>query len=269
VKFIHTPNYSLQLRAYGTVFLAMMFVILATAATPAFAETRDDPSEQQEIKNPDPLERWNRKIYKFNTKVDRAILKPVAKKYVKHVPVKVRRGIRNFVANLREPTTIINDVLQGKLIQALNDSFRFVLNSTFGLLGIFDVASHLDLPRHKEDFGQTLGKWGLPSGPYLMLPLLGPSTVRDAAGLVPVYMYTDISSGFSDDALLWTVFGARMVDLRSELLSVDRLLESQVDPYVFLRESYTQRRNHEVRDGEPLDNEDEDEFLNEILEQTD
>ena len=217
--------------------------------------------------NKDPIEKFNRKIYKFNNVVDRKVLKPIAKRYVKHVPEKVRRGIRNFVANLREPTTIVNDLLQGKPDQAAQDTLRFVINSTFGLVGIFDVASHLQMPRNREDFGQTFGKWGIPSGPYLVLPFLGPSNLRDVTGLVPQYLYTDLSSSIDSNGVVLGTRIAGIVDTRARLLPLDDVLESQLDPYVFIRESYSQTRIRDINDGEVED--EEDEFLNEILEQGD
>lgn len=253
----------------STLLLAWLMTALLSLGSPVYSagsESAESMDQAVKVKNPDPMERWNRKVYKFNSKVDRAILKPLAVRYVKHVPEKVRRGVRNFVANLREPTTVINDLLQGKFKQAGKDTARFLVNTTAGLLGIFDVAKHMKLPRNREDFGQTLGKWGVPAGPYMMLPLMGPSTLRDSVGLIPQYMYTDLTAGIEDDTLLWSIFAARTIDLRSELLSVDRMLESQVDPYVFLRESFLQRRANEIRDGEPDEDEDVDALLDEILE---
>lgn len=227
------------------------------------APADDGTSIAAEADNGDPFEKFNRSMYRFNDRVDRAVLRPLAVRYVKYVPPTVRKGVGNFVNNLREPTTIVNDLLQGKFKQAGKDTLRFVVNTTFGLLGVLDLATHFDLERNREDFGQTFGKWGVPSGPYLVLPFLGPSSVRDAAGLVPQYMYTDLTSGIEDDGLLWTIFAARTVDTRAGLLKADRLLEEQLDPYVFLRESYRQRRLSEIHDGRPPVQ--EDEFLDEIL----
>ncbi len=242
-------------------------LILFLAAVPfdsgAVSYAADTPLVLEKAKNPDPWEKVNRKIYRFNEKVDHAVLRPVARGYVKHVPQKVRRGVKNFGANLREPTTIINDLLQGKVGQAGRDTLRFLINSTVGLLGIFDVASRLDLERHREDYGQTLAKWGVPAGPYLVLPFLGPSNLRDATGLIPQYAYTDLTAGIDDDAILWSLYAVRAVDTRSDLLKADKILENQLDPYVFLRESYTQQRIVQINDG--VVEESEDEFLDEIL----
>ena len=162
----------------------------------------------------------------------------------------------------------MNDLLQGKPDQAAQDTLRFVINSTFGLAGIFDVASHLQLPRNREDFGQTFGKWGVPSGPYLVLPFLGPSNLRDLSGLVPQYAYTDLSSSINSGGLVLGTRIAGIVDTRARLLPLDDVLESQLDPYVFIRESYKQTRIRDINDGQ-VEEEEEDEFLNEILEQGD
>ena len=246
--------------------LAMGLVVATLAPGVGLGDARaaDGAPVGEEARNPDPWEKMNRKVHAFNVHVDRAIVKPVAVRYARHVPPRVRRGVRNFFNNLREPSTIVNDLLQGKFARAGCDSLRFLINSTAGVLGVFDVAAHLDMPRHREDFGQTLARWGAPPGPYLVLPLLGPSTVRDTAGLVPHHLYTDVTATVEDDALLWTLFAARGVDSRAALLAADELLETQLDPYAFLRESYLQQRIHAIGDGEH--GEREDEFLNEILE---
>ena len=251
------------------LFLLSLYCLQLNTAIAQDIATNDETlvisTEKQ--KNADPLEKFNRKVYRFNNALDRKVLKPIAKRYVKYVPKKVRRGVRNFIANLREPTTIVNGILQGKPNQAAQDTLRFTINSTFGLLGIFDVAAHLKMPRNKEDFGQTLGKWGVPSGPYMVLPLFGPSNARDLTGLIPQYLYTDLNSSIDNGGLRFGVFAAGAVDTRANLLSLDDVLQSQLDPYVFIRESYTQRRIRDINDGKLED--DDDEFLNEILEQGD
>lgn len=247
--------------------MAILLVLLAgsvTLAAPSEALAAADTATLEEgFRDPDPFEGFNRSIYRFNERVDRAVLKPLAIRYVKYVPPTVRRGVGNFVSNLREPTTIVNDLLQGKVKQAGKDTLRFVINTTFGLLGVLDIATQLDLGRNREDFGQTLGRWGIPSGPYLVLPFLGPSNIRDAAGLVPQYLYTDLTAGIEDDGLLWTIFAARAVDTRADLLKIDKVLAEQLDPYVFVRETYHQRRLSEIHDGQPPLQ--EDEFLEELL----
>ena len=255
-----------RIRLNALISVMTVFLLLGapvTDFTPVFA---DENSVLVVEDRKDPWEGFNRSIHRFNMKVDEKVLRPVAQRYVKHVPPKVRKGVRNFFNNLREPTTIVNDLLQGKPAQAGSDSLRFLINSTFGVLGVFDVATHLNLPRNREDFGQTLGRWGVPSGPYLVLPFLGPSNLRDATGLIPQYAYTDMTAGIEDEAVMWSLTATRVIDTRAGLLSADKVLEEQLDPYVFLRETYAQRRLNDIYDGNPP--EAEDELLDEILEET-
>ena len=176
--------------------------------------------------------------------------------------------VNNFFSNLWEPMTIVNDLLQGKLFYAARDTTRFLVNSTVGILGIFDVASHMDLPRRKEDFGQTLAVWGIPSGPYLVLPFLGPSNIRDTTGLVPQFLYADALL-YLDSPEAWYAAGARLVDTRSLLLGADDILDLQPDQYLFLREAYRQQRLNQIHDGTPpgADPEEmEDALIDQLLE---
>lgn len=196
----------------------------------------------------DPFERVNRVTYKFNDALDRAIAKPVARGYVRVTPRFVQRGVSNFFDNLTYPETLINDLLQGKLKATANDAGRLLLNTTLGLGGIFDVASRAGLDKNDEDFGQTLGKWGMHSGPYLVLPLLGPSTVRDAAGRV-VDHWTDVRTYDDHTTLDWTLRVIGFIDLRARLLEIEKPLESAYDPYTLLRSVYLQRREYQVHDG--------------------
>lgn len=209
-----------------------------------------DEDDEEEFSDRDPLEGFNRAIYSFNNQADRFILKPVATQYAK-LPAYLRNRVYSFFSNLNEPTTVANDLLQGKWLQAVEDSTRFVVNSTAGILGLFDVASFVDLPRNDEDFGQTLGRWGVGEGPYLMLPLLGPSTLRDGIGLVPEFVYTDPVSQVDDSATRWVARGVQVTDTRAGLLRTDKLLKMQLDPYIFIRESYRQKREQTVWDGNP------------------
>jgi phospholipid-binding lipoprotein MlaA len=199
----------------------------------------------------DPLERMNRATYRFNDAIDRAVLKPVAKGYRKGVPRVIRTGISNVLGHLVFPATIVNDLLQLKLKAAAADIGRFVLNSTLGLGGLLDPATDAGIPRNDEDFGQTLGRWGVPPGPYLVLPLLGPSTLRDTAALPvdwagdPVYEHTPVRER---NGLTVT----RTVGRRADLLAASRTLEeAALDRYVFLRESSLQRRRSLIYDGRP------------------
>ena len=201
----------------------------------------------------DPLERMNRATHKFNDAVDRGVLKPVAKGYLKYVPEPVRNGIDNVLENLAFPTTIVNDLLQLKLKDSLVDLGRFAVNTTLGIGGIFDPASSIGMPRNDEDFGQTLGRWGVPSGPYLVLPLLGPSTMRDAPSIV-ADGYTDIrTQAHLNDTEQWSLGVLSIVHRRSELLPFDPSFDSAYDRYAFIRNAWLQRREYQVKDGEVSD----------------
>ena len=212
----------------------------------------------------DPFERTNRAVLNFNFKVDRFVLKPTAKVYAR-LPGPVRNGVGNFFSNLWQPSTIINDLLQGKFAHAGRDTGRFVVNTTLGLFGVMDVATHLDLPKRREDFGQTLAVWGVPAGPYLMLPLLGPSNLRDSVGTIPQYAGSDPVATL-DSPERWYAGGLRLVDGRARAFGADEVLELQSDQYLFLREGYRQRRNHLIYDGNPPAGPGDDDFVDELLE---
>jgi len=196
----------------------------------------------------DPLERFNRSAFKFNDALDRAIAKPVAKGYKKITPQFIRTGVSNFISNLGGITTIVNDTLQGKMGQAGRDSSRFLLNTTVGLAGLFDPASKAGLEHNDEDFGQTLGKWGVKSGPYLMLPILGPSTVRDTFSRIPD-QFTYPMNYLEDDSTRFLVRVVDFVDLRAGLLDLDAQIERSYDRYAFVRNAWLQRREFQVTDG--------------------
>jgi len=197
----------------------------------------------------DPVQSFNRAMFAFNDAVDRALIRPLAVGYRAVLPQRMRNGVNNFFNNLRAPTTLLNDLLQGKPKRAQQTINRFVVNSTLGLLGFVDIASRLGFPAHQEDYGQTLAVWGIPSGPYLVLPLLGPSTARDALGKVPEFYIADPLWDPDDTAVTVTRFGLRAVDIRSRLLDLDRIVQMQVDPYLFFRETYLQNRQRAIMDG--------------------
>lgn len=222
---------------------------------PLAVKAEEPPSEPP---SSDPLQGLNRGVYRFNDTADRALVKPAARAYRAVLPSFVRRGVGNFAGNLGTTTTLANNLLQGKWQQALDDATRLILNTTFGLGGLLDPASAAGLPRHDEDFGQTLGHWGVPSGPYLVLPLLGPSTLRDAIGLYPDIL-TDgrrlaarhaFEKGDDDrDLFLPVVGGLTLVHQRERLLDLESTLEGAFDPYAFLRDAYLDRRRFQVADG--------------------
>ncbi|MGE0029982.1 MAG: VacJ family lipoprotein [Steroidobacteraceae bacterium] len=201
----------------------------------------------------DPLERMNRGTYRFNAAIDRAVLRPVATGYRNGVPRVVRTGIGNVLSNLAFPTTIINDLLQFKLKDAAIDLGRFAINSTLGIGGLLDPASHFGIPRNNEDFGQTLGRWGVPAGPYVVLPLFGPSTLRDAPSML-ADAQTDLRVQLDLETDEKVALGVLTVmDRRAELLSIDQSIEAAYDPYAFVRNAWLQRREYQVRDGEVPD----------------
>jgi phospholipid-binding lipoprotein MlaA len=221
-------------------------ILVAVAVALQFAGCATLPSG-----TPDPrdrFERANRSIYKFNSALDHAVVRPVARAYVKVTPRPVRRSVSNFLSNFEYPVTIVNDFLQGKGRDGFSDIARFGVNTVIGIGGLFDPASHWGLDKHDEDFGQTLGKWGVPSGPYLMLPLLGPSTVRDApAKLVDRVATPD--TYINDLTLTLGLGAAKIVDTRAGLLNADQMIDSAYDPYAFVRNTWLQRREFKVRDG--------------------
>jgi len=216
----------------------------------------------------DPLERMNRGTYRFNSAIDRVVLKPVATGYRNGVPRVVRTGIGNVLSNLAFPTTIINDLLQLKLKDAAIDLSRFAINSTLGLGGLLDPASHFGIPRNNEDFGQTLGRWGVPAGPYVVLPLFGPSTLRDAPSML-ADAQTDLRVQLDLETDEKVALGVLTVmDRRAELLSLDPSIEAAYDSYAFVRNAWLQRREYQVRDGEMPDDPPPDEFEDpELLEE--
>lgn len=219
------------------VALAAAALLSGCAHTPA-----DDP--------PDPLEPVNRAVYAFNEKADQYVLRPVAKGYDKVMPSFARTGIRNFFDNLFYPTVIINDLLQLKGQRLAQDFCRFVLNSTFGLGGFLDVATPGGLPLNDEDFGQTLGHWGVGEGWYLMLPLWGPSNNRDLIGQAADSVTSPLFY-LEPDELVYALGVAEKVDERAHLLKADRFLAQQLDRYVFVRTIYLQSRQAKVYDGHP------------------
>lgn len=223
-------------RRTGTTLALAACALLAGCATPS---------------NPqDPLEKFNRASFAFNDTVDRTVLKPVATAYRDVVPGFAQTGVSNFFGNLSDAWSTVNNFLQGKGEDGLNDFTRFALNSTFGIAGLLDIASEAGLQKHNEDFGQTLGVWGVPPGPFLVLPLLGPSTVRDAAAL-PADFAGDIWAYKTPVNWRNTGSGVLVVHKRATLLDASNLFEeAALDRYDFIRDGYMQRRESQVRDGE-------------------
>ncbi len=199
----------------------------------------------------DPLEPLNRKVAGFNDVVDKAVVKPVAKAYIYAVPSLARQGVTNFFSNLGEVWNTANNAFQLKGRAAAESWMRFSINSVFGIAGIFDLATDMGLERQREDFGQTLGWWGVPSGPYLVLPLLGPSTVRDISAW-SVNAYGNPLKVFPDAGVRDRLTGLNLIDTRANLLrATEALEEAALDKYTFTRDFYLQVRDNEVYDGNP------------------
>jgi phospholipid-binding lipoprotein MlaA len=196
----------------------------------------------------DRFERTNRAIHGFNDALDRGIAKPVAKAYVKITPAPVQTGFSNFFRNLASPTVIANSLLQFKVKEFAAETARLVVNTTIGIGGLFDPASQLGLPAGNEDFGQTLGRWGVPAGPYVVLPILGPSSVRDTVGFA-ADQFSDPKTYVKDDYTRWGLTGMSVVETRAELLVTENLINQANDPYTFIRNAYLQRREFLVKDG--------------------
>jgi phospholipid-binding lipoprotein MlaA len=190
-------------------------------------------------------------MFKFNRSVDDAIMKPVSKGYKAITPEPLDRGITNFFNNIADVTSAVNNLLQFKLSRAGSDVGRLAVNTTVGLLGFFDVATNMGLPSYKEDFGQTLGYWGGEPSPYLVLPLLGPSTLRDTIGLAGDALTSPLFS-LEKNRVYWGLVALNVVDTRADLLTAGKILEeAAVDPYIFLRDAYLQRRRDQIFDGNP------------------
>jgi phospholipid-binding lipoprotein MlaA len=199
----------------------------------------------------DPWESMNRSVYQFNEVVDTVAIKPAAQLYVKALPSFVRTGVSNFLGNLGDVWSMANSALQLKGQATVETLMRIHVNTFLGLGGLLDVATEMRLEKRKEDFGQTLGYWGVKPGPYVVLPLLGPSTLRDSLAL-PLDMQGDASQRFSDEATRNALTATRILDLRSGLLqTVDVVKAASLDPYTFVRDGYLQKRRNDIYDGNP------------------
>lgn len=198
----------------------------------------------------DPFEKFNRAMFQFNDAVDQAAVKPAAKAYDK-LPDFIQTGVGNFFGNLEDGWTAINNLLQGKMADGLSDVMRFTFNTTFGIGGLLDIGSEAGLQKHREDFGQTLGKWGIRSGPYVVLPIFGPSTLRDVAAL-PVDFEADLWNRVNPVHTRNAGYVLRTVDQRAAVLDASNLIEeAALDRYEFVRDAYLQRRQNKVHDGDP------------------
>jgi len=222
------------------------FLLVLLFSIPVFSEEISDPFED-----------LNRDIFIFNEKLDEKLLKPAAIAYRKVTPQFARSGVTNFFNNLEEIDTTINQVLQGEIKYAFNDAGRFVINTTIGLFGLIDVASKMGLERHEEDFGQTLGVWGFNSGPYIMIPFLGPSNPRDLLSR-PISSFLSGTFAMEDDDVKVTLVGIDALETRERLLDAETLIIG--DKYIFVKDAYVQSREYEINNGSTED----DEFLDDM-----
>lgn len=242
-SFAHAACTVGRLRRLGATIVLLVAGLAAGCATIP-PDSGQDPR--------DPMESLNRQVFAFNEGFDDVVMKPLAEAWVLVLPEEVRTCFSNAFANLREPSNALNNLLQGKPAEALSDTCRFAVNTTVGLLGCFDVATRMGLERHQEDFGQTLGVWGAEPGPFLMVPVLGPSNVRDAIGIYGVEPFLDVNFWIENVRVRNSIFFTRIVSFRSELLDAERLIsEAALDKYRFVRDAYLQRRRNLVYDGNP------------------
>jgi phospholipid-binding lipoprotein MlaA len=226
------------------LFLAAAGALLAGCAE---APSRDDPFEP-----------WNRSMYEVHQVIDGNLIKPVAEAYVKNTPEPIRTGVSNFFGNIDDLFTGINNVLEGRGNQAGDDFGRVLLNSTFGMLGVLDLASMMGINKDKRDFGITFGKWGAPPGPYFFVPLWGPTTLRDGTGTVVRFFLSPIGY-INEVAVRNTIYGVNYLDGRAQALSAESVLETAaIDRYRFLRNAYLKNRRYQVYEGKPPPEEDED-----------
>ncbi|WP_431099338.1 MlaA family lipoprotein [Polaromonas aquatica] len=232
---MQSANPSFLSRAIGGL-LGLAMLLMAGCAT---------------VHNPDPLESLNRKTFALNERVDSAVMAPVARAYVRVVPAPVRTGVGNMFSNTKDLWSAVNLGLQGRPVDGASDVLRFGTNTVFGVLGIFDVATRLGLEKHGEDFGQTLGVWGIEPGAYLVLPLLGPSSLRETASF-PLDAMGTVSLSGSDVALGNTLTALKLADGRARLLpATDMVDQVALDKYLFVRDAYLQRRKHLVDNQKP------------------
>lgn len=222
-----------------------IILIISLALLSACSSLPNGPTEG------DPLESYNRAMFSFNDGLDEYILKPVAKGYDAALPSPVKTGVSNFFSNIGDLFVIINDLLQFKFVQAIEDTGRFIFNSTLGLYGLIDVATPMGLPKHNEDFGQTLATWGIGQGPYVVLPFFGPRTLRGVGGFAVETTYDPIYNIKDENARYGTI-ALNAIDTRYKLLSASTIAEkAALDKYSFIRDAYLQHRNNLVHDGNP------------------
>lgn len=244
-----------------TAVMVALFVATALAVHPAVNAQPTGASSDQLLPTApsaallasDPFESLNRRIFDFNERVDSAVIRPLAEAYLETIPAPIREGLSNFLTNLDDAVSTINHALQGKPVKAASSLARVFLNTTIGIAGLRDPATEMGFAHETEDLGQTLAVWGLPSGPYLVLPLLGPSTLRDAGARIAFFPYTPIRQ-INPGSLRYSLIASGVLSARAEFLLASRAANLVVlDKYLFARDSFLQRRRNQIYDGEPPD----------------
>jgi phospholipid-binding lipoprotein MlaA len=244
-----------------TIRLSALSVVLLTLLGCSAAPAKKDPR--------DPWERMNRSTYKFNDAVDKAVLRPVAHGYQNVTPQFMRTGVSNFMDNLGYPLVIVNDLLQARFKPFARDTGRLLINTTLGIGGLLDPATPAGLDKNENDFGLTFGHWGIPKGPYFVIPFLGPSDVRDGLGRIPA-AYLSPQNYVDNNWVKYSVWAVSLLDARYRLLSADPLIDSAYDPYLFVKNAYLQRRDYLLNKGSgaPSKNEsDADKLLDEATQE--
>lgn len=243
---------------------ARLLLLIAVAALSGCVSQEQMADENSGFVEYDPLEPLNRRIHAFNRAADRAVMRPIARGYRRVIPSPVRSSVTNFFSNLRTPASSLNNFLQGKPKRGFSELGRFLFNSTLGLAGLFDVAGKAGLERYDENFAETLSVWGVPDGPYVVLPLWGPNMMSDVVAL-PVDYYTDVLTYYDNSSVRTKLWALRLIDLRYRVLAADALLDEAQDSYVTLREAYRQNRRFRVYDGNPPTEEEEENFYEDEL----
>lgn len=247
----------------GTHGLALLLLIAGQLAACATSEENSDAATSAAY---DPWEPMNRKLYSINVAIDKVSLRPLAKGYRAITPGFARRGVSNFFDNLTAPRSALNNFLQGKPARGFSELGRFVFNSTLGVGGLFDIAGMGGMSRYDENFSQTFAVWGLPEGPFVMLPILGPHTVLDAVS-IPFDFYSDLQSHYDNSSVRSKLYGLRLIDARQRLLPADKLIDESNDPYIVFREAYLQNREYVIYDGDPPNEDDYYEFTDDEFEE--
>ncbi len=232
------------MKAFPILILCIFSLLMTGCASTLKNQTYEDQALN------DPWENINRKVFTFNVVTDSLLIKPVAKTYKNVVPSFGQTAVRNFFSNLGEPVSIVNNLFQLKFDDSLTSLGRFVFNSTFGIAGLIDISSEMGIQKQPEDFGQTLAYWGVKPGPYVMLPFLGPSTLRDSISLFPDSVLNP-NRALDSTGANFLYLGLNTIDTRSRLLNIDILLEQQLDPYSFIRSGHEQNRITKIFDGDP------------------